>query len=358
VENIYKMKNKIIYLIIAIAVIGLVFWKITVNKDKANQEIIKETNIKKMSVETFLVKNHDFKSGFETTTSLESSDMSNVSSEISGMITFMNVKLGDRVSKGQTIASIDNEIASRQYQQSQINLEKVKNTYLKYKELDKSNNIPKIEVQNIEFEYLSLQKQVAIAKKAVNQSKIIAPISGIITLKNVSKGDVIQPFSPIISIASNNVLKATINLNFLDWSSLKINDKTTIVYEGNNTEILGTITKKIPFPTQSKTYPIEITVVNPKNLVPGLSVKVSLNSSKFVSQLAIPRTAIELKDNQSFCYTIANNQIKKVSVVTGIFDNDFIEVKSGLNANDEIISKGIQSISNTTKVENLIKIQK
>lgn len=352
------MKNKIIYIIIAIAVVAVVFWKITANKDKANQEIIKETNIKKVTVETFLVNNHEFKSGFETATTLEPSEISNVSSEISGIITMMNVKLGDRVIKGQTIASIDNEIASRQYQQTQINLEKVKNTYLKYKELDKSNNIPKIELQNMEFEYMSLLKQVAIAKKAVNQSKIIAPIAGIVTTKNVSKGDVVQPFAPIISIASNSVLKATINLNFLEWSSLNINDKTRIVYEGNQTEIQGIITKKIPNPTQSRTYPVEITIANPKSLVPGLSVKVFLNADKFVSKVAIPRSAIVLKDNQSFCYVIANNQIKKVSITTGIFDNDFIELKSGLNANDEIISKGIQSISNTTKVENLIKIQK
>ncbi len=352
------MKSKIIYIVVAIAVIAIVFWKITDNKNKSNQEIIKETSIKKMAVETYWVKNHDFKSGFETATTLEPSEISNVSSEISGIVTVMNLKLGDRITKGQIIASIDNEIAIKQYQQAKINLEKVKNTYLKYKELDKSNNIPKIEFQNIEFEYLSLQKQVAIARKAVNQSKIIAPISGIITLKNVSKGDVVQPYSPIVSIASNNTLKATVNLNFLEWSSLNIKDKATIVYDGNNTEIIGTITKKIPYPTQSKTYPIEISVANPKNLVPGLTVKVLLNADKQISRLAIPRTAIELKDNQSFCYVIANNQIKKISIETGIFDNDFIEVKSGLNANDEIISKGIQSVSNTTKVENLIKNQK
>lgn len=352
------MNRKIIYSILAAFSVAFILWKILDNKEKSNNEIVKEKSIKQLTIETYTIKNHAFDSGFDIATTLESDEISNVIAESSGLIKVMNCKLGDKVQKGQILVQIDNEIANQQLQQAIINLDKVKNTYKKYKELKETNNIPLVDFQNIEYEYLSLQRQVAIAKKTVSQTVVRAPISGTIVTKNASRGDMLQSYSPIVSIANIRQLKAIANLNFENWSNVNVNDKVTFKFNSKVYENSGIVTKKVPYPTQSKTYPVEITINNPQDLIPGLTVVAQFNQSSTKNVLAVPRSAIFLENKIPFCYVIAKKSIFKTKIETGIFDDTFLEIKNGLSENDEVISGGIQNISKTTKVENLIKIKK
>lgn len=351
------MSKKIIPILITVLILGAIAWKLSDNKSKSEDEIKKEKNIKSVTIETAFLKQHEFNNGFQSTAILEPFETSKVLSETNGIVTFLNVKVGDKVLKGQVIAKIDSEIASKQYQQSLINLERVRNTYFKYKELDKQNNIPKAELENVEFELKSLEKQVDIAKKNLNASTITAPISGVIIEKQINKGEAVQPFSNIVSIADNSKLKAIINLNYLDWAALNQGDNVSIEYLENNTKVAGTITKKIEYPTQSKTYPVEIICSDKKNLLPGLWVTVASNQQSKSLKNAVPRSAIKIENNQATCLIIDNNSLKKVIVKTGRFDEKYIEIIEGLNSNQEVVVTASQSLNENTNVKNLIKKQ-
>jgi RND family efflux transporter MFP subunit len=352
------MNKKIIYSILAALSVAFILWKIFDNQSKANNEIVKEKNVKQITIETYTIKDHEFQTGFDIATTLESAEISNINTEASGIVKVMNCKLGDKVQKGQILVQIDNEIANQQLQQAVINLDKAKNSYLKYKELKETNNIPTIDFQNIEYEYLSLQRQVAIAKKTVSQTIVRAPISGTIVAKIANKGDLVQEYTPIVSIANVKQLKAIANFNFEDWSNVKVNDKVTLKFNSKIYKNLGLVTKKVPYPTQSNTYPVEITINNPQDLLPGLTVVAQFNQSTTKNLLAIPRSAILIENKETFCYVITKNSITKTRIETGLFDDKFLEIIKGLSENDEVISTGIQNISKTTKVENLIKTTK
>lgn len=352
------MNKKIISSILVAIVVAAIFWKIFDNQSKANNEIVKEKNVKQITIETYTIKDHEFQTGFDIATTLESAEISDVNTEASGIVKVMNCKLGDKVQKGQILVQIDNEIANQQLQQAVINLDKVKNSYLKYKELKETNNIPTIDFQNIEYEYLSLQRQVAIAKKTVSQTIVRAPISGTIVAKIANKGDMLQAYSPIVSIANVKQLKTIVNLNFEDWSNVNVNDKVTLNFNSKIYKNLGLVTKKVPYPTQSKTYPVEITINTPQDLLPGLTVVAQFNQSSTKNLLAIPRSAIFIENKEPFCYVITKKSITKTKIETGLFDDTFLEIKTGLSENDEVISAGIQNISITTKIENLTKTTK
>ena len=347
------MNAKIIFGIIGIAVTGLIVWKISDNKSKAETEIVSEQNVGKIAIEIAKIKNHNFEKSFTSAASIDAVETIMVNSEATGAIKQFNYKLGDVVKKGQLIASIDNDLVKKQYQMNVINLERIKITYNKYKILNESNNIPKNEFQNIEFELKSAEKQVAIAEKTLSQSNIIAPISGTIVAKNYNTGDVIQAYSPVLTIATTNKLKSIVNLDYDNWSSVNLNDKVDLIV--NDNKYSAVIVKKIAYPTQSKTYPIEINIESNKNLIPGLTVDVIFNASKNQSLIAIPRSALEISASGTFCYAIQKGKIEKVKIETGIFDTNFMEVKNGIDLNTEIISKGIQAITPKTKLQDLKK---
>ncbi len=347
-------KAKIIFVLLFVISIVLIFWILNKNQNKTSDEIIQEKKINKIAVQTSKISKHLFSSTFSVPATLEPFENVNVSFENSGIIKQFKFNLGDKIRKGQLIAVLDNEIVNRQYQLNLINLEKTRNTYNKYKELNNNNNIPKIEFQNIEFELKTAEKQIAISKKLLSQSQIIAPISGIITSKFSNNNDLIQAYSPIIIISNNQKLKCIVYLPYQDWVNVNIGDNANATFSQNNETIIGKITKKIPSPSQAKTYPIEILIANPAKLIPGLIVDISFDKSKNQELLAISRNAIIIKNNESFCYVLTNNKVEVRKILTGIFDNDFIEIKSGINENEEIISKGIQNITPNTKFENLL----
>ncbi len=348
------LKTKIILTILFCAVITVIASVLSENKDKSSEEIVQEKKLNKVAIETSKISNHLFSSAFSVPATLEPFESINVSFENSGIIKKLSFNLGDKIQKGQLIATLDNEIVNRQYQLNLINLEKTRNTYNKYKELNNNNNIPKIEFQNIEFELRTAEKQVAISKKLLSQSQIIAPISGIVTSKFFNNNDLVQAYSPIITISNNKKLKCILNLPYQDWANLNIGDNANATFSQNNETVLGKITKKIPSPSQSKNYPIEIVIANPAKLIPGLIVDINFDKSKNKELLAISRNAVIIKSNESFCYVLSNTKIELRKITTGVFDNEFIEIKSGISENETIISKGIQNVTLDTKFENLL----
>ncbi len=347
-------KSKIIFAVVAIVTVFAIMYFLFAQQDKALNEIVKEKKLNKIAVETSKISNQLFSNSFSVPATLEPFETVNVSFESSGIIKKFAFNLGNKIQKGQLIAILDNEIANRQHQLNVINLEKTKNTYNKYKELNSNNNIPKIEFQNMEFELQTAEKQVAISKKTVSFSQIFAPISGIITSKFFNNNDLVQAYSSIITISNNSKLKCIVNLPYQDWSNLNIGDNAIATFSQTNETVIGKITKKIPAPSQAKTYPIEIVISNPAKLIPGLIVDINFDKDKNQQLLAISRNAVIIKSSESFCYVLLNKKIELRKITTGIFNNDFIEIKSGINENEEIISKGIQNITPDTKFENLL----
>ena len=280
-----------------------------------------------------------------------------------GILNRVYVKAGDKVRKGQLLASVDDGGISQQRAQLAIQADLAKTTFERQKRLWDQ----KI---GSEIQYLQTKSNYEAQKEALNQidaqlakTRITAPFSGTIDEVITEQGNVVGAGqTPILRIVnlSDMYIKTDVPERFL-----------TNVVKGSkvdvNFPVLGETVKSSVRQTGSfinpanRTFNAEIDVPKTKNKVkPNLTAQLKINDYTNKEAILIPQNIIsENSKGEQYIYVIENKKdnkatAKQIIIETGKTQGDVIEVLSGLKNNDEIIKEGARSVKNgqTVKVIN------
>jgi len=307
----------------------------------------------------------------------KASDEIELSFRSSGIITKLNAKVGQKVSKGDLIATLDNVQATLAFEQakssvnaaqsalntSKSNLNRIKLLYEKGSNSLSDYETAKNAYQSALDQFESAVRNKSIQASQINYGVIRAPKSGIIAIKNnelnetVSAGQVIavlnagKDINVIVGLPENMINKAKIGME----TSLSFSAIENTSFEGRVIEVAPVID------ANSATYPVKVDIVNPTNAIkPGMATNVTFNFSiaKNVTNttLVVPVKAVGEDGNGNFVYLIKSTDgkvgiIKKQTITIGKITNAGFEIKSGLNAGDKIATAGLQSILDGQKVK-------
>ncbi len=234
--------------------------------------------------------------------------------------------------------------AKSTYESAVLQLEQLQNTYnLTTNDiLNESQTSGQLGIRQAESSRNTVQVQLDITRKMLEDAKVTSPISGIISYKGANENEYISTSSPAYSIVDMDTV--LLNVSVSEKIINKINKGDTVdVYINTvqNEAFSGTIKSVSPTADQTSTYPIEIEINNPNHLIkPGMFANTSfiLNTSK--NTIVIPYEAILSSIDETYVYVNDNNTAKKVVVETGLTDGKNIEITSGLQVGDEIITTG------------------
>ena len=272
----------------------------------------------------------------------------------SGRIKSLPFYPGDKVEKDQLITILDDAILIREFEKS---LAQYRQTKLDLKRLKRL--IPRKLASNDQLSRAQTLVEQAKAEKNLFQtrlsySKIRAPITGVITQRLIEEGDVVSLHSHILSIADVSQLKVTLSLSELTISQLKEGLNVTIRIDAlGDTNYDGKILRIHPtIDTASRQGTIEIIFNDvPKGAIPGQLCRIEINTIT-APRLVIPVGAIQNDSIGEYVYRIdKENKSKQVRIHTGIQVNEWVEVISGLDVNDTIVTKGFQSLTKSKTVK-------
>lgn len=278
-----------------------------------------------------------------------------------GRIKSMPFYPGDMVKKDQLIAVLDDAILIREFEKARAQHRQAK---LDLKRLTRL--IPR---------KLASKEQLSRAKTLVEQAgaeenlfntrlsyaKIHAPITGVITQRLPEVGDVVSLHSHVLSIADISQLKITLSLSELTISQLKESMDVSIRIDALGDSIFnGKILRIHPtIDTTSRQGTIEVIFDKvPQGALPGQLCRVEINTIT-APRLVIPVTAIQNDSVGEYVYLIdKKSKTKLIRIHTGIQVNQWVEVISGLNVNDTIVTKGFQGLSKAKSVKIIDKNSK
>lgn len=284
-----------------------------------------------------------------------------------GTIKQLNVKVGDRVRKGQFIASIDPTNLKNSYQMAHTQKLQAQDAYQRYKQLHDKGSLPDIrwvEVQSQLQEAISAEN---IARKNLGDCNLYAPYDGIISEKNAEIGQNIAPGIPVAKLVTTKVLNVKISVPESEMSKVSIRQHALIRVQalGDKT-FSGYVTQKsvIADPV-SRSYDVKIRVENAsKDLLPGMVAEVSLaqsSSTRFYSKegqaatpatIIIPAPLVQLDDdNSSFVWLDEGGKAVRRTIVCGEYQSNGVEIVSGLKPGDHLITEGQQKVCNGTPVK-------
>lgn len=405
--NFKKINKKwIIILVVVVAVAGIAASKFG---KKPVAQVKKETqNVKVQKITT-----QSISSLVQYAGKLEAVKSVTVSPKSSGKVSAINVNVGDKVTAGQSLFTLDTASisATLQSQQAALNTARanVNDTILRYQQnvdkdqltyndassyYDKQKQLydagaiskkdledAKLKLDNASItlkndqENLSLLQQnssstqtvasVAQAEASIgstqvqlNDSNITAPISGIVSAKNVELGQITGGTAGTVTIIDTSSLIAQITVPDRIVSKLQVGQNVQIEINALNGKVITAVVDNISPDVDSKSnsYIIKVKIDNASGeLKAGMFAKVSIPDQNRDNAVIVPNEAIKVENGVKYLYTVENSTIKRVVVETGITNDKITEIKStNVKAGTEIVTEG-QSLLNEGEKVNIVK---
>ena len=199
------------------------------NKDKVQAETQAVSVVRIVPVKVAVTEQHAVNVTKTFSGSLEGEDQANVVAKISERITGITVANGTFIRAGQTALTLDKSGTSSQFYQSQANFNNAQKTLERMKALFAEGAISQEQLDGTQTAYAVAKANFDAARSAV---ELTAPISGIVTAVNVSKGDLTAPGAVLMTVATIGHMKVIFSANESDVTALSVGQKVTVYSDG------------------------------------------------------------------------------------------------------------------------------
>lgn len=279
-----------------------------------------------------------------------------ISFSTSGTVQSVHFELGDRIEKGQLLATLDPASYQNLYEISRATLLQTQDAYERYKVLHEKGSLPEIQWIEAESSLQRAKAQEAIARKNLDDCKLYAPCSGVISAKNVEPGQNIAPGLSIGTLLSTDRLKVKIAVPEAEIAQVTIGQEASIGIPalGGGTLSGKVCEKGIAANPLARSYEVKIALDQPvRGLMPGMVAKATLDFSGKTPVLfpILPASLVQIDEhNQNFVWTVEEGRAHKRPVSCGEFTAQGVAITSGLEAGDQVICSGQQKVSEQTLV--------
>lgn len=403
-----KVRKIVIYaLVVAFLLVGTFIVKFISSNSKTDNVMASEN---KLSVEVYKAELKDRMSGDTYKSTLEAYEQGIISSKISAKVTKVVVENGQYVNEGDTIAVLDDQdiqnsiktataqlevnekqvnSAEQQLNSTQTSLEKLKinvddaqRNYDREKALFDAGAVSQSELDASEkalntskADYNSGQANIEISKASIESAKasveaqkvnieklqndlnnvvIKAPISGVISEKNVNVGQIINQGAVLAKINDISYVFATIQVPQEKINDIEVGKPAEVTLEDNNTVHNGTLDSiDLSGDSTLRVFNCKIKMENSKKeLLPGEYAKVNFSNTENNNKvITIPVSSLAGSEGDYYVFINDNGLASKVSVDIGDADENNVEITSGVKEGDEIICTNMSSLKDGCKID-------
>ena len=281
--------------------------------------------------------------------------------EMAGTLKRVYVKEGQRVNKGQLLASIDDGGMSSQVSQLKTQAELAKTTFERQKRLWDQKIGSEIQYLQAKAQFEATESSLKQAESQLGKSTIRAPFSGIIDDVIKDQGTVVAPGpgAEIFRIVNLSNMYITVDVPENYLGGIEKGKEAKVFFPVLGDTVISEIRQTGNFINPSnRAFSVEIPVPNKKgNIKPNLSARVSLNDYSSDDAILVPQGIIsENADGEQYVYVaVEPNGDKAVAkrriIKTGKTQGSMVEAISGINDNDLLIKEGARSVKEGQNVQ-------
>jgi membrane fusion protein (multidrug efflux system) len=305
-----------------------------------------------LQAEAFVVRTKKLNENIEVPGTLMPFETTEIRPEISGRIVELNIPEGRLVQKGTLLVKLfDGDLQAR-LKKLEVQLSIAEKTVERQKALLAISGISQQEYDLSQLESNNLNADIELVKVDIGKTRITAPYTGKIGLKNISLGAYVTPTNILTTISQVNDLK--LEFTVPEKYSENMNRGREVIFGINGMEkdfhatIMATETG---IEANTRTLKVRALVKGRHDeLVSGGFAKVSLELGNADDLLVIPTQAIIPQARDKKVIVFRNGQPNFKTVTTGIRDSTFVQILDGLNAGDTIITTGLLAIRPDSKI--------
>ncbi len=286
-----------------------------------------------------------------------------ISAQASGRLATLLVKAGDKVHKGQVLATIDDREAATgvQRSQAQINqadaeMRNAKAHYERTKDLQSKGFVSKAALDTAESQFKSAsaardQAMAGAAQSTLAQSftRVTAPFDGWILQTMAEAGDLAVPGKPLLTVYAPQPLRAVVQVPASKSSLVKGAAQTMVLTDDGAQPIVPVSRSAVPSTdpvSQTTEWRFDLPAKDAVSLMPGQPVRVQFGSGKAqdLAVLSVPATAVVRRGELTAVYVVTGEKFSLRAIRLGNANSsEGVEVVSGLAAGDVVARDGIRA---------------
>lgn len=280
-------------------------------------------------------------------------------SEMGGRIIKVNVKEGQKVSKGQVLANFDSEILQKNLEEVENALELANTTFERQKSLWDQKIGSEIQYLQAKNQKESLEKKIASIRSQMSKASLRSPINGTIDKIFMNAGEMAGAGVPVLRVVNNDQVKINADVPERFVGKIKNGDSVGIKLSVIDKEISGKVRSVGQvIDVANRTFTLIVDPVGKQErdfLKPNMLAVVKAVVYRKKDAVSVPTDLIRFEGAEKFVYTVVDNKAQKIKVETGESFNAFTEILSGLNGDEQLISKGLNSVSDGAAVNIIAK---
>jgi membrane fusion protein (multidrug efflux system) len=269
-----------------------------------------------------------------------------------GQVRAVYVKQGDLVKKGQLLIKLDDVLSRQQVDQANVQLNLAQTLYERRKNLWDKQIGTEVELLQAKNNVDNLKKQISLLNEQAGMTNVYAEQSGVADMVNIRVGEFFSPASATVAgirIVNTSNLKVTAQVpeNYLH----KVDQGATV--QITLPDINKTVTSKVSvkgasIDPNSRSFYIEAKVPNSPDFRPNQIAMVKIQDYAANNAITVPMNTLQNDEKGKYVMVAANENgklvAKKKQIQVGeLYGND-LEVKSGLEVNDALITEGFQGL--------------
>ncbi len=272
---------------------------------------------------------------------------STAQSMVSDVITSINAKVGDRVSKGDIIVKFPINTPAAQYEQASSAFNSITAVYNRMQRLYDQGAISLQDFENVQTQYKVAKANLSSSEQMVN---VRAPISGVITNIMVNPSEKTHPGQDLFTVASTGGYKAIIMVPDTEISKVRKGSKVTAKWMDKT--ITGKISSiSMAMDQAAKAFRVEASFPGlKKDISFGITAEIDIEVMAKPKVVVVERQHMVLENGDYFVWVNQGDVAIKRPIQVGLDNSLEYEVVEGLNPGDVLITEGINMLTENAKL--------
>jgi len=296
-----------------------------------------------VAVEAIQVKSVRMAQGLTAVGSLRSDESVTIRPEVSGRISEIGFREGQRVDKGATLIRFDTSVQRAELEQADANLGLSKSRLDRSRDLFTKGFISTQARDEAESNFRVAQANYDLAQARLTKLEIKAPFSGIVGLRMVSIGDYVKDGQDIVNLEEIDPLKVDFRIPEIYLKQLAAGQSLQITLDAfPNQTFQGKVFAINPLvDTNGRSIVIRAMVKNTEaRLRPGMFARVRLLFSDERDSVAVPEQSLIPVGDEQYLFKVVDGRAQRFKVEIGQRRDGQVEVLQGLAAGDLVVIAG------------------
>ena len=316
------------------------------------EESTSNSSVRATPVKTALVSSQAFPITIESLGTATANESVNITAQVTDTVKTINFEDGDKVTEGELLVQLNNTEERARVEELKANINEAKRQFARIADLRQSNATSEQLLDEQQARVEALQAQLDIASAQLNDLQIRAPFSGLLGNREISVGSLVQPGDTITTLDDISLIKVDFSIAENHLASVakgQALSASSVAYPGE--EFTGKIsnvdTRLDPI---SRSIRVRATIDNQDNrLRPGMLLTVVVEK-RVLNTLVLPEKALVPVQDKQYVYVVKDNVAHQTEVVIGERRPGLVQIVSGLNEGDEVITEGTLRVRDQSPV--------